>query len=99
MFFQVVDVLTFNEDRREAALLHRRVGHEFDVHLVRGRLDVTRHSMSTELAEQSRAVLVTVAHFDEVIDAVVVILHLQQQRRKRFLRRQYTNKRAVETEQ
>jgi len=76
-------VRTFNEDGREAAFLHGGVGHELDVHLVGGRLDVLRHAMSTVLAEQSRVVLVAVAYFHVVVDAVIVVLHLQRRRQSR----------------
>jgi len=69
--------LTFDEDGREAALLDRGVGHKLDVHLVGGGLDVGRHSMSAVVAEQSGTVLVPVAHFDEVVHAVVVVFHLK----------------------
>jgi len=68
---------TFDEGRCEAGLLNGGVRDELHVEPVGGRLDVIRHLGTAELADESRAIFMSVPHLDVVVHAVIVVFHLE----------------------
>jgi hypothetical protein len=76
---------TVHEDGRKAGLLHRVVRHELDPHLVAGRFDVLRNGVAAVDADQRAVGLVTVANFQIIVDAIIVILDFKRLKLERHL--------------
>ena len=77
VFSKPSTIRTFNERRSKPGFLHRTVGHELDVHLIRRRVDVFRDVVAAESTNEWRVVVVAIANFKIVVHAIVMILNLQ----------------------
>ena len=69
---------TVHEDGRKAGFLHRVVRHELDPHLVAGGFDVLGNRVAAVNANQRAVGLVTVANFQIIVDAIIVIFNFKR---------------------
>ena len=69
---------TFDEGSSKARLLDTSVGNELHRHFVRGRVDIRWNVVAAEATNERRVWLVTVSDFEVVVDAVVVVFHLER---------------------
>ena len=74
-----------HERRRETALLHGSIGHELDQQVIAGGLYVRGDFVPAEHPEQFAASRQTVPDLDVVVDAVVVVFHLEGLKLQRHL--------------
>ena len=75
---QLFSGITFDKGGGESSFLHGTVWDELDVEFIGWGTDVLGNFVAAEFTDERRVVLVSVSHFQVIVHAIVVVLHLKQ---------------------